>query len=117
MANSEGLGGIRRRQATANVTAREVMKPYRKKVAQWNDAMARINVMKDRSERRLASSNIWQRHAHDLTTVLTEERKSFLNVVERLPRSIAIANSVIDIDVATSRLLTSLRALDPAQGS
>ena len=95
--------------------AREIMRPFRAKSARANDALVRTIVLKNRAERHLASSEVWQRQALDLVAEVAEERALFLEAVAKLPPHIASAPAVVNIDLATSRLLATLNALEPVR--
>ena len=115
MLDDDSRQRVQNPERRASQIAREIMKPFRARVARSNDALVRIIVLKNRAERHLASTEIWRRQAVDLAAGVVEERVLFLEAVAKLPPQIASAPAVVNIDLATSRLLASLRALDPVR--
>jgi len=98
-------------ETRASHIAREVMKPFRAKVAGWNDAWVRINVLKDRAERRLASSEIWRKQAADLAVAVGEGQEAFRALADALPANVAHAGPVTNVDLSIKRLLVNLDKL------
>ena len=115
MFDNDGAQRMQNPERRASQVAREVMKPFRAKMARFNDALVQIMVLKSRAERRTASSEVWQRKAIDLVAAVTEERAVFLDAVGKLPADIAAAPAVVNIDLAMERLLANLGALEPVR--
>jgi len=93
----------------------EIVKPFRSKVTEWNDALVRINMLKERTERRLVSGRAWQREVVDLAAQVGAGQISFLTVIGELPPNVRESAPVENVDLAIKRLLVNLGGLGPVR--